>query len=267
MTRLWGGGRIALVAVVLTAGATGVLAFVARTTQSQEPVAGAVAPQKWLEFDVPAASSTFTGFLVGYFVPGEKTPAFAFEVTREQVQTSNARSVRIPLVIGQLKPGQTYEVRLRTIAGRLRSGWSVPSATFVAPEAVPAQQAIGKAVATDDASRNSPSRGAEPPRRTASAELAANPDLVQRLKTAFPQIDPATTCAGFRSARDCGSALYAAANLKVAFEDIKRIMTEGRGRNLQRAISELKPDVNARAEARKAGDQGRKLTRGGTGRK
>jgi len=105
---------------------------------------------------------------------------------------------------------------------------------------------------------------------TASQQLAANPEqekkLTQQLQALLP---PRTTlkdsCTAFKSLDDCVAALHASRNLKMKFNCVKWDMTAvrpsgdvksceepTRALTLSRAIRLLKPDADAKAEAKNA---------------
>jgi hypothetical protein len=60
-------------------------------------------------------------------------------------------------------------------------------------------------------------------------------------------------CNGFRSIELCAATLHAAQNLNISFSDLKRKVGQGEG--LSAAIHTLKPEVDARAEERRAQNQ------------
>jgi hypothetical protein len=60
-------------------------------------------------------------------------------------------------------------------------------------------------------------------------------------------------CTGFKSVKDCAAALHASQNLSIPFEDLKGKMTGGQ--RLGAAIHTLKPEANARTEAKRAEGQ------------
>jgi hypothetical protein len=205
---------------------------------------------KWLEFDLPDDPS-ITGVIVGYFASGERVPAFSFEVPRSRIEKSAGGSMRIPLVVGTLPAGQTYTIRLRTIAGARRSPWSEPSGTFVVPtEAV---NPIGVPIAAND-------RPGRPPRSAVTA-LEQDPESAKRLSAKFPNVDLSEAAKGYRTLLDLAADLFAADSLKVPFGDIKKLTAGAGNRNLQQAIATLKPKANAKAEVRRARDEARRLLR------
>jgi hypothetical protein len=205
---------------------------------------------KWLEFDLPDDPS-ITGVVVGYFASGEKAPAFSFEVPRSRIEKSASGSMRIPLVVGTLPAGQTYTIRLRTIAGGRRSPWSEPSGSFVVP-ADPVDP-VGVPVAANDRPRR-------PPQSAVSA-LEHDAESRKRLSNKFPKIDVMDAATGYRTIRDLATDLFAADNLEVPFAELKKLTAGAGNRNLAKAITVLKPKADAKREARRALSQARSLLR------
>ena len=62
-------------------------------------------------------------------------------------------------------------------------------------------------------------------------------------------------CTGFKSRKECAATVHASQNLSIPFADLKSKVTGGE--KLGKAIKELKPDADAKAEARKAEHQAR----------
>lgn len=210
---------------------------------------------RFLEFDMPGEASAITAFIVGYFVPGEKVPAFAFEVPRSGVEPTTPGSVRIPVIVGSLPAGQTYIIRLRTVAGGRQSAWSAPSGSFTVPPN--AGSSLGKPVAATADRPGDERARRERPARSAVSALERDPELKKRLAKEFPDVDLVKAATGFRTVPDLATALFAASNLKVPFAEIKKLTAEAGNRNFQKAIAKLKPGADARAEARRARNQAR----------
>jgi len=107
---------------------------------------------------------------------------------------------------------------------------------------------------------------------TASEQLSANKDESKKLAGLLQAILPPKTkledaCAGFKQLETCVAALHASHNLKIKFNCLKWDVTgaqpasnvsscaapeDGKGLNLAKAIQALKPDADAKAEARNA---------------
>ena len=108
---------------------------------------------------------------------------------------------------------------------------------------------------------------------TASDQLAANADQTTKLASELHAILPPKTkledaCTTFRQLNDCVAALHVSHNLKIKFNCLKWDMTgvqpvngsvasctapdHTKGMNLSRAIQSLKPDADAKAEAKTA---------------
>jgi len=108
---------------------------------------------------------------------------------------------------------------------------------------------------------------------TASEQLAANADESKKLASELHAILPQKTkledaCTAFRQLNDCVAALHVSHNLKIKFNCLKWDMTavqpvngnvssctapdRGKGLSLAKAIQSLKPDADAKAEAKSA---------------
>ncbi|MBI4480993.1 MAG: hypothetical protein HY651_13315 [Acidobacteria bacterium] len=99
--------------------------------------------------------------------------------------------------------------------------------------------------------------------RTAAEHLQAN----QMLSTKVTQLFPAGTnvadmAAGFKNLGDFVAAAHVSHNLGIPFGELKAKMTTGK--NLGEAIHELRPDVNHKAEAKKAKNQAKNTLKGST---
>jgi len=110
------------------------------------------------------------------------------------------------------------------------------------------------------------------PSPTASEQLAANKDQEKKLSLQLQALLPPRTnlkdaCAGFKYLNDCVAALHVSHNLKIKFNCLKWDVTgakpaadvkscaapsNDKAMNLSNAIRALKPDVNARTEAKTA---------------
>jgi hypothetical protein len=110
------------------------------------------------------------------------------------------------------------------------------------------------------------------PSPTASEQLAANGEEARKLGTQLQALLPPRTnlkeaCAGFKSLGECIAALHASRNLNVKFNCLKWELTNvqpsgdakscsapasGRAMSLSKAIRALKPDANAKLEAKNA---------------
>jgi len=110
------------------------------------------------------------------------------------------------------------------------------------------------------------------PALTASQQLAGNSDMEKKLTTELqaelpPRISLKDACAQFKGLDECVASLHVSRNLKIKFNCLKWDVTgtkpagdvksceapwRGKGMSLSRAIRELKPDANARSEAKNA---------------
>jgi len=108
---------------------------------------------------------------------------------------------------------------------------------------------------------------------TASEELAANSDHSKKLASELQAILPPRTrledaCASFKNLNDCVAALHVSHNLKIKFNCLKWDLTAvqpiagsvasciapegGKALGLSKAIHTLKPDADAKTEAKTA---------------
>lgn len=76
---------------------------------------------------------------------------------------------------------------------------------------------------------------------------------LQKLLPQGPKIQDA--CDGFKNLGDCVAAIHAAQNLGIPFADLKTKVTGKGAEKLDKAIHELKPDVDATSEKKKAWKQ------------
>jgi hypothetical protein len=110
------------------------------------------------------------------------------------------------------------------------------------------------------------------PTLTASQQLAGNSDMEKKLSTELqaelpPRISLKDACAQFKGLDECVASLHVSRNLKIKFNCLKWDVTgtkpagdvksceapsREKGMSLNRAIRELKPDANARTEAKNA---------------
>jgi len=108
---------------------------------------------------------------------------------------------------------------------------------------------------------------------TASEQLAANPDHTKKLAAELQAILPSRTkledvCTFFKELNDCVAALHVSHNLKIKFNCLKWDLTAsqpatggvssctapegGKALSLSKAIHTLKPDADAKTEAKNA---------------
>ena len=112
---------------------------------------------------------------------------------------------------------------------------------------------------------------------TASEQLAANKDQSKKLASELQAILPPRTkledaCTSFKELADCVAALHVSHNLKVKFNCLKWDLTavqpatgyasctapeNGKALSLSKAIRTLKPDADAKAEAKTADKRAR----------
>lgn len=92
--------------------------------------------------------------------------------------------------------------------------------------------------------------------RTPSEILSSNTKLSGNLEKLLPQGTTAQqACDGFKNLGQCVAAIHVSHNLDIPFTDIKSKMTGTSSVSLGKAIKDLKPSVNSKAEAKKAEKQ------------
>ena len=87
----------------------------------------------------------------------------------------------------------------------------------------------------------------------AQSSTAAGPTRMAEASPSSMSMQEA--CTGFKSRKECAATVHASQNLSIPFADLKSKVTGGE--KLGKAIKELKPDADAKAEARKAEHQAR----------
>ncbi len=86
--------------------------------------------------------------------------------------------------------------------------------------------------------------------------LSTNTKLSSKLDKLLPSgMTAKDACSGFKNLGQCIAAIHVSNNLGISFADLKSKMTGSGAVSLGTAIHEIKPDVSAKAEARKAQKQ------------
>jgi hypothetical protein len=92
--------------------------------------------------------------------------------------------------------------------------------------------------------------------RNPNSELTVNQKLADKLKTLLPEgTNPHAASRGFGELKEFVATVRAANNLNVPFAQLKSRMANGSPKELQKAIHELKPDADPKAESKKATEQ------------
>lgn len=90
-------------------------------------------------------------------------------------------------------------------------------------------------------------------RQSIDQKLAGNPKLSAKLQSLLPAgTDLKTAAAGFKNFGQFVAAVHVSHNLGIPFDQLKAKMTGANAESLGKAIKELKPDANAKAETKKA---------------
>ncbi len=84
--------------------------------------------------------------------------------------------------------------------------------------------------------------------------LSHNTAIASKIKDLTGQ-DASTACSGFKNLGQCVAAAHVAKNLGISFADLKAKMTGTGSVSLGKAIQDLQPSANAKAETKKANKQ------------
>ena len=99
-----------------------------------------------------------------------------------------------------------------------------------------------------------------PDKKSSVDLLAQNEKLSSRLSTLLPPgSDVLQAASGFRNLGEFVSAVHVSRNLDIPFEELKARMTGPDSMSLGKAIKELKPEADSKAEVKKAKKQAEKL--------
>ncbi len=86
--------------------------------------------------------------------------------------------------------------------------------------------------------------------------LNQNTKLSSNLQKLLPAgTTPQQACSGFKNLGECVAAIHVSKNLGISFDDLKNKMTGASAENLGNAIHDLNPNVDAKAEKKKAEKQ------------
>ena len=110
----------------------------------------------------------------------------------------------------------------------------------------------GRMSGTDRGSQNSTMGGQKSPDQL----LTQNTQLSSKLGTLLPAgTNVQQAAAGFKNLGQFVAAVHVSKNLGIPFEDLKSKMTGSGSESLGKAIHQLKPDADAKSEAKKAKKQ------------
>lgn len=92
--------------------------------------------------------------------------------------------------------------------------------------------------------------------RTPDQLLSKNTKLSANLQKLLPEgMTTQEACSGFKNLGQCVAAIHVSNNLGIPFTDLKTKMTGSDPESLGKAIQQLKPSANAKAEVKKANSQ------------
>jgi hypothetical protein len=103
---------------------------------------------------------------------------------------------------------------------------------------------------------HNPTAGSQMGKQSPDTILSRNTKLSSNLEKLLPSgMKAQEACSGFRNLGQCVAAIHVANNLNIPFADLKTKMTGDGSESLGKAIHELKPDANAKVEAKKGQKQ------------
>jgi hypothetical protein len=86
--------------------------------------------------------------------------------------------------------------------------------------------------------------------------LKQDPKFNAKIQKLLPEgVTPIQVCDGFKTLGDCVAAIHASENLEIPVAELKGKLTGKSAVNLEKGIHELKPDVDAKTERKKAWKQ------------
>ena len=98
--------------------------------------------------------------------------------------------------------------------------------------------------------------GSQSQKRTPEQLLDQNKKLSANLQKLLPEgMTTQQACSGFKNLGQCVAAIHVSNNLGISFTDLKAKMTGSSPESLGKAIQDLKPTANAKAEVKKANTQ------------
>lgn len=101
------------------------------------------------------------------------------------------------------------------------------------------------------------------PQTDSPAAAASSSPATHLAELVPPGMTTQEACTGFKSVKECATALHASQNLNIPFADLKGKVTAGQ--RLGAAIHTLKPEANARAEVKRAEGQAESDVHGSRG--
>jgi hypothetical protein len=108
----------------------------------------------------------------------------------------------------------------------------------------------------ENANMGNPARPNNLSSESPNAVLSHNTKLNSKLETLLPKgMTAQQACTGFKNLGQCVAVIHVSNNLGVSFDDLKAKTAGAHSENLGKAIHDLKPDADAKAEAKKGQKQ------------
>jgi len=111
----------------------------------------------------------------------------------------------------------------------------------------------------------SPASPTQSQKRSPEQLLDQNSQLTANLQKLLPAgTSPQQACSGFKNLGECVAAIHVSHNLGIPFSDLQGKLIGSNSESLGKAIHDLKPDVDANAEKKKAEHQAKDDMNGST---
>jgi len=104
--------------------------------------------------------------------------------------------------------------------------------------------------------KDSNQQPSDPGKKSPDEILSKNTKLASNLEKLLPKGTTAQqACSGFKNLGQCVAAIHVAHNLRIPFDQLKDKLTGSSPESLGKAIQQLKPDADAKAESKKGQKQ------------
>jgi hypothetical protein len=115
---------------------------------------------------------------------------------------------------------------------------------------------MGASHGNEGSSMGKASRPSDMGKQSPDTILSHNTKLSSKLDSLLPKgLTAQQACSGFKNLGQCVAAIHVSHNLGIPFDEMKAKMTGAGSESLGKIIHDLKPDVNAKAEAKKGQKQ------------
>jgi hypothetical protein len=148
-----------------------------------------------------------------------------------------------------------------TVSGFAQRGGSHGNAGAAAGAGASHMAGAGSEAGTSDVARGNSagtlgSTASSMSKQSPDTALTKSPQLASNLDKLLPTgMTAQQACSGFKNLGQCVAAVHVSKNLNIPFADLKAKMTGTNPEALGKAIQDMKPDANAKQEAKKGQKQ------------